>query len=458
MKKVIGFMMAMTLAFSGSVFAEEQEEIPAKSLAELLELVKDGKVVNGRVNDQREREFLADKANQAQEVRNAERMQAEEEAEAERLEGIFERNEQDIAAKQEILAKRLGSLRELFGVLQQVSGDTQGVFEGSIISAELPGRGEWLGEFAQSMGKSSKLATIEEIERLWTELQQEMTESGKITRFNTTVVTLDGEQVEQEVVRVGSFNLVSGGEYVNYDIQTGNVLELPRQPAARFVDSASDLQSSSSGFVPFALDPTRGQLLSLQVQVPTIEERVQQGGTPGYVIITLGIIALLLSIERFITLNLVGGKVKKQAANAANADSGNPLGRVLQVYHDNKDIDAETLQLKLDEAILKEQPAINARIAFIKIISMVAPLLGLLGTVIGMIVTFQAITLFGTGDPKTMAGGISQALITTVLGLTVAIPTVLLHSIVDSRAKGILHILTEQSAGLVAEHAENVGK
>ncbi|MBO6656221.1 MAG: MotA/TolQ/ExbB proton channel family protein [Pseudomonadales bacterium] len=457
MKKVISFVMAVTLAFSGSTYAAE-EEIPAKSLAELLELVKDGKVVNARVNDQREKEFLADKARQAQEVRNAERMQREEEAEAERLENIFEKNEQDIAARQEILAKRLGSLRELFGVLQQVSGDTQGVFEGSIVSSQLPGRGDWLGEFAQSMGKSSKLATIEEIERLWFELQREMTESAKITRFNATVVTLDGEQVEQEVVRVGSFNLVSNGEYVNYDIETGNVLELPRQPAARFVNSASDLQGSSDGWVPFALDPTRGQLLSLQVQVPTIEERVQQGGTPGYVIITLGIIALLLSLERFITLTLVGGKVKKQAANAGSANTGNPLGRVLQVYHDNKDIDAETLQLKLDEAILKEQPAINARIAFIKIISMVAPLLGLLGTVIGMIVTFQAITLFGTGDPKTMAGGISQALITTVLGLTVAIPTVLLHSIVDSRAKGILHILTEQSAGLVAEHAESTGK
>ena len=285
-----------------------------------------------------------------------------------------------------------------------------------------------------------------------------MTESARITRFNTTVVKTDGEEVEQEVIRVGSFNLVSNGEYVNYDINTGIVTELPRQPAARFVSSAGDLQEASAGFVPFALDPTRGQLLSLQVQVPTLEERIQQGGTPGYVIITLGIIALLLSIERFITLSLVGGKVARQAANAGSADTGNPLGRVLQVYHDNKDIDAETLQLKLDEAILKEQPAVNARIAFIKIISMVAPLLGLLGTVIGMIVTFQAITLFGTGDPKTMAGGISQALITTVLGLTVAIPTVLLHSIVDSRAKGILHTLTEQSAGLVAEHAENAGR
>ncbi|MDA0978301.1 MAG: MotA/TolQ/ExbB proton channel family protein, partial [Proteobacteria bacterium] len=392
------------------------------------------------------------------EVRKAKRMQAEEEAEAERLEGVFEKNEQDIAAKQEILAKRLGSLRELFGVLQQVSGDTQGVFEGSIVSAQYPGRGEWLGQFAQSMGKSSKLATIEEIEQLWTLMQEEMTHSGEVSRFTATVIKVDGEEVEQEVVRVGSFNLISGGEYVTFDADNQIIKELPRQPASRFVSSAANLESATGGFTPFALDPTRGQLLALQVQVPTIEERVHQGGTPGYVIIALGIIALLLSVERFITLSITGGKVNKQAANPGSANGNNPLGRVLQVYHENKDIDSETLQLKLDEAILKEQPAINARIAFIKIISMVAPLLGLLGTVIGMIVTFQAITLFGTGDPKTMAGGISQALITTVLGLTVAIPTVLLHSIVHSRAQSILHVLTEQSAGLVAEHAESAGK
>ena len=457
MKKAISIIMAFALGFSGYANAAE-EEITAKTLAELLVLVKEGKVVNSRDNDRREREFLEDKTKQRSEVRNAERMQRQEETEAERLEGIFEKNEQDIAAKQEILAKRLGSLRELFGVLQQVAGDTRGVFEGSIVSAQLPGRGEWLGEFAQSMGKSTKLATIEEIERLWFELQREMTESAKITRFDATVIKLDGEEVQQEVVRVGSFNLISGGQYVTYDINNGLIQELPRQPASRFVSSAEDLAEASSGFTPFGLDPTRGQLLALQVQVPTIEERVNQGGTPGYVIIALGIVALLLSVERFTTLSMVGAGVSKQAASPGTADTSNPLGRVLQVYHDNKDIDSETLQLKLDEAILKEQPAIQARIAFIKIISMVAPLLGLLGTVIGMIVTFQAITLFGTGDPKTMAGGISQALITTVLGLTVAIPTVLLHSIVDSRAKSILHVLTEQSAGLVAEHAESAGK
>jgi biopolymer transport protein ExbB len=92
-----------------------------------------------------------------------------------------------------------------------------------------------------------------------------MTESAKITRFNAKVIKLDGEEVQQEVVRVGSFNLISDGRYVAYDINTGLIQELPRQPASRFVDSAADLAESSSGYTPFGLDPTRGQLLALQV-------------------------------------------------------------------------------------------------------------------------------------------------------------------------------------------------
>ena len=455
MKRLVLIIMSVVLAISMPVNAAE-DEIVAKTLAELLQMVKEGKLINRQDNERREREFLADKSKQQAELKSAERQQREEEARSDRLETQFEKNEKEIAALQEILSKRLGSLRELFGVLQQVSGDTQGVFEGSMISAEYPGRTDWLAEFAQEMGKSSKLATIEEIERLWFELQREMTESSKISRFTAKINKLNGEVSEQEVVRVGDYNLISDGQYVAYDIENKVIKELPVQPAARFENSAGDLQASTSGFTPFGVDPTRGVLLELQVQIPSIEERINQGGTPGYVIIGLGIIALLLSVERFITLSITAGKVKSQIKNTT-PNTGNPLGRVLQVYQENKEVDLETLSLKLDEAILKEQPSLNARIAFIKIISMVAPLLGLLGTVIGMIVTFQAITLFGTGDPKTMAGGISQALITTVLGLCVAIPTVLLHSIVQSRSNVVLHILSEQSAGLIAEHAEETG-
>ena len=165
MKKVLMTLCAGALIVSSIGWAAEEEEIEAKSIAELLQLVREGKIANRRTNERREREFLANKSQQQKEVRNAQTAQRREEARSERLEAQFEKNEQNIAAKQEILQKRLGSLRELFGVLQQVSGDTQGVVEGSIVSAEYPDRGEWLGEFAQSMGRSSKLASIEEIEQ-----------------------------------------------------------------------------------------------------------------------------------------------------------------------------------------------------------------------------------------------------------------------------------------------------
>ncbi|TNF88975.1 MAG: MotA/TolQ/ExbB proton channel family protein, partial [Gammaproteobacteria bacterium] len=179
--------------------------------------------------------------------------------------------------------------------------------------------------------------------------------------------------------------------------------------------------------------------------------------TPGSVIILVGIIGVLLAVERLITLSIMGAKVASQR-KSSTASEDNPLGRVLKVYDDNKDVDVETLELKLGEAMLGEQPKITRNITLIQVISVVAPLLGLLGTVIGMITTFQAITLFGAGDPKTMAGGISQALVTTVLGLVVAIPTTLLHSIVASQSRSLIHVIEEQSAGIIAEHAENSGQ
>ena len=231
-------------------------------------------------------------------------------------------------------------------------------------------------------------------------------------------------------------------------------MELPRQPQGRYLDKVEELEEAQSGLAAFGLDPSRGQLLGLLVQTPSLAERVAQGKQVGYVIITLGIIGLLIAIWRLIVLSGVSAKVNSQAKNLNNPGN-NPLGRVLAVGHDNPGTEPEVLELKLAETILKELPKFNAMLPFLKIISVVAPLLGLLGTVTGMIVTFQAITLYGTGDPKLMAGGISTALVTTVLGLVVAIPMVFLHTLVSSRAKRLTQILTEEAAGMLAERAES---
>ena len=451
--------------------------VEANTLDELLKNVEERRVVESREHNEREARFRAAREDQQQMLQDAQAERRREEQRSERLETQFEENEIRIGNLQEQLDKRLGSLRELFGVLQQVAGDTRGLFGASLISAEIPNRGEWLGQLAAKMGKSTQLASIDEMEELWEHLQREMTESGRISRFSSTVSMLDGEQVQTDLIRVGSFAIVSEEGYINYDTDIGALVELGRQPEAQFANTATDLFDADGGdLVAFAIDPTRGSLISLLIQKATLAEMVGtpfggfttgacylpfcdgQGDYPGSVIIMVGIIGVLLAIERLITLTLVGRKVSAQYRQPENPTDDNPLGRVLKVYDDNRDVDVETLDLKLGEAILSETPALTRNITIIQVISVVAPLMGLLGTVIGMIETFQSITLFGTGDPKTMASGISTALMTTVLGLCVAIPTVLLHAIVNQRSRGIIHVLEEQSQGIVANHAEESGQ
>jgi biopolymer transport protein ExbB len=438
-------------------FAQNQ----ARSLDELLRLVEQGRAQDSREAQQREREFAQERSEQQRLLREAQETLQAETNRSQQLEASFEENEQEIAELTEELNQSLGDLRELFGVLQQVAGDTRAQFENSLTSVQYPDRGEFLSELAQRVGQGSRLASIEDLERLWFELQREATALGEVARVNTQIITDEGETVDSEIVRVGAFNLVTDGAYLDYSWDDAAdepvVAEFVRQPEqGRFINSTTDIMQAQEGPVKFGLDPTRGQILGLLVEQPNLRERIDQGGIVGYVIIALGLIGLLIALVQGLILVGVGAKVKSQL-KSETANTNNPLGRVLSVYENNRSVDTETLELKLGEAIIKEVPPLQRGLLFIKIISVVAPLLGLLGTVTGMIKTFQAITLFGTGDPKLMAGGISQALVTTVLGLTVAIPMVLLHTIVSGRSKKILQVLQEQSAGIVAEHSEKHG-
>ena len=430
----------------------------AASLDALLQQVQQGKIHESKENKAREQEFKRNKARQNQMLADARKRRATEEARSARMERQFDDNELVIAEQTDLLTKRLGSLKELFGVLQQAAGDARGQFANSLTNIQFPNRGEFLLDLAVKMGSTSKLATLEEIERLWFELQREMTESGKVVKFRTNVVTVNGDEVEQEVVRIGVFNAISQGKYLQYTPETGKLSELPRQPKERFAKSAQALTNATSGLVTFGLDPVRGQLLKLLVLEATLEERIEQGGLIGRIIIALGIFAAILAVSRIIWLMSVSYKVVAQRRNSDKPSTNNPLGRVLHVYHANRNIDLESLELKLGEAVLKETPKLNRFNTLLKVIAAVAPLLGLLGTVTGMIITFQAITLFGTGDPKLMAGGISQALVTTVMGLCVAIPTVLMHTLVAGRSKGLIEVLEEQATGMIAEHSERQHK
>ena len=445
---------ALGLGMSLALFCAPAARAETLSLDELLKQVQQGRVADARENRKREQRFLADRKNQQKLLAEMQARRKAEEKRSAMLEKQFDENEQKITRLTEALKNRLGSLKELFGVLQQAAGDARGQFEDSLTQIQYPDRSRFLGELVDKMGRSSQLASIDDIERLWFELQREMTESGRVLRMPVEVIGANGDKLTRPVTRIGVFNLVSDGKYLQYIPQTGKVVELARQPADHFLEAIREFEAAKEGIHPVGIDPSRGQILSLLVESPSLRERIDQGGMVGYIIIALGVLAVLIVLERLLALGITGFKVSQQMRHPDQPNKNNPLGRILMAYHENRDVDLETLELKLGEAILHEVPRLQRRVTLLKIIYVIAPLLGLLGTVTGMIITFQAITLFGTGDPKLMAGGISQALVTTVLGLVVAIPTVLLHTLVASRARNIQQVLEEQAAGMVAEYAE----
>ena len=441
-------------------YSEAQEnEAPPTNLDQLLELVKEGKSKEQAANKKREEEFKRSRNNQARILQEEKDELKRQEDIADALEEEFRLNQEKLRIAEEAYLKQLGSLNELFGHMQSISTDSRVTFESSLTAAEFgKDREEFLKNLTVKMGESTELPTIEEIEVVWYEILREMKATGEVSRFTTTVINVDGTQTECEVVRIGVYNAVCGNKYLEYVPSKGQYQFLARQPAGRHTSSANRISDAvpADGYVSFSVDPSGpsgGALLANLVQNPSLWERIQQGGIIGYIILAIGGITLIYAIFKYVMLWLTSRNVQAQLSSDTPSDS-NPLGRVLKVGKSHMKDEIDRLELKLAEAIMGERPAIERGISFVKIVSVVAPLAGLLGTVTGMIITFQQITLFGTGDPKIMAGGISQALVTTVLGLVVAIPTTLAHSFLQSSARSVVDVLEEQATGIVAEKAK----
>ena len=457
--KLLPLFVISLLAFP--VYAEEAAEDEFKnpsSPAELLELVQKGQFADTQEQRDRERQFRNEKNKQAKLLADAKAERARLEREAARLEVKFEANEALLVVAEVQLKERLGSLNEIFGHLAGLATESRNIFEQSISSAQFgKEREEFLTELAVKMGRGVTLASIPELERLWFELQREINATGEVVKFTTDVIALDGTVESREVVRVGVFNAVSDGNYLTYASTRGMYEELPSQPARRYTSTTSDVLDAEAFPVQFAVDPTGpqgGSYLASLIAMPGWGERTQQGGVVGYIILyILGLGGLGLFGWRLYSLMGIRSLIDSQLA-ASTLSTDNPLGRVLKVAEDNPKADTETIELKMAEQILNERPPIEKLNWLIKLISIVAPLMGLFGTIIGMIITFQMITLFGTGDPKTMAEGISIALVTTWLGLAVAIPMTFMSAIVSNFSKGILETIEEQAIGMAAERSE----
>jgi biopolymer transport protein ExbB len=451
-------LLAVMLLSLTSVISWAQAADDVVSLDALLEAVRQGRVVEGRENTERLQRFRREENSRQKMLDEIIAEEQSQEALSQQQEADFELNEKEIAELEEALKERMGSLKELFGVLQQVASDAQAQFYSSLTQLEHPDRNAFLVDFAGRMGQANRLPALVEIEKVWFELQQEMIESGRIVTSSQQIVDRSGQEVERKVTRIGLFNVVADGKYLQYIPETGRLVEFARQPDSRYLQGPRALAAGDQEPFAFAIDPVRGQLLAILTQAPNLVERIGQGGVIGYIIIGLGIFAVLLALARYGVLLLESQRIRRQLADLGNPKEDNALGRILLAYKALTTLDVETLELKMGESVLREVPRITRHLPLLKIIAAVAPLLGLLGTVTGMIITFQAITLFGAGDPRLMAGGISQALITTVLGLCVAIPVLLLHNIVQSRARVLTDILQHEAVAVVANQAEQAAQ
>jgi biopolymer transport protein ExbB len=425
-----------------------------RDLDQLLQAVREEQRAQRERNRQREQQFLQDKKNQQAQLEKARREFERRQRENQPLVTKTEANAARIVRLEKELEKLVQDMGDLSTGFREFAGDFAAVLQASMISAQFPERGEQM----QALAATTSQPSIEEIEALWLLVQEEMTEAGKVALFPAPVVRADGSSDQREVLRVGTFSAFAGGEFLRYVPETGELLVLSRQPTARLRSGAQAFAAAGGELAPITVDPTRGSLLGMLSYTPSLRERIDQGGTIALIIIGLGILGLLMALWRGVYLGLVYFRIQRQQRDIASPRPGNPLGRVLLAAEGVSLDEEELLQLKLDEAVLAEMPALERGNGVIKLLGATSPLLGLLGTVTGMILTFQAISLFGTGDPKLMAGGISQALVTTVLGLVVAIPLLFSHSVIAYMARSIIQRLDEQCAGVLARTAEEQGR
>jgi biopolymer transport protein ExbB len=436
-RALVGAVAAMMLTAALPVLAQsdplatlraEREAAEARDAARLADLVEDREALQTVLEEARE-------AHAEAEARFAalEEQQAQQQAIHETLEARQAEQGDELTAVLDTLARHSGELRDdLAESWVTVNGPA------------LPPRLD-----------DAEVLRPEHLEGLGDALMALTAETGRIVAFEAPVAGGDGRVSSREVVRLGDLIAFSDGQLLERGAEEGVLSTAARTPA-----EVSELLAAfqAGEGERLALDPTRGEVINALAQRPSLMERFHQGGAVGYVVVGLGVIGLLVALVQYAYLLRMSLAMRRQRRDLGRLREDNPLGRVLlrfQSLADGDDPVPEALEARLDEAVLAELPRLERGQPLVKLLAAVAPLLGLLGTVTGMIVTFQAITVFGTGDPQLMAGGISQALVTTVLGLITAVPPLFAHTVLAGRSRHLTGVMEGQASAALAEQLEH---
>ncbi|MDM8546002.1 MotA/TolQ/ExbB proton channel family protein [Candidatus Venteria ishoeyi] len=447
-------LISLCLCFWHGVIAAETTAPAIQTLTELLKNVRQAQQQENQANSEREARFLAQREQQQQLLEQAKAERDELRQQGEQLRRQLTQKQQQLAQERQLFQQENQDLQAVFSQIRQLAAELQTPFSDSLVGAQFPKRNQQL----QALLDTEQVPTLAEIRQLWNNLLEEMVENGQVRQFEAQVITPNGEAQTQQVIRIGLFTAISEqGRFLRYLPETGHLVELARQPPARFGLLAHKfVQNAQNSTKPAEmwLDPSRGSLLAMEVQSPDWQTRLQQAGVIGYIILGVGALGLLLALERLLVLLLERQKMRRQLKQTKQVRENNALGRLLKTYQQRTHWDTETLELKLEETILTELPRFRRGLNSLGVLAAIAPLLGLLGTVTGIIHTFQTITLMGSADPRLMSGGISEALLTTALGLIIAIPLMLLHSLLSSVSNQLSHQLDEQGTAIVAQNAE----
>ncbi len=440
------FIRLITLLLFLPIFTiaqdESQEEVPISideqrnnKIKALLDVVKENKSIYVQKDQARVNDFIVLVDDRESMLARAKRDLAREKIRNENLEKRFEANEKELAELEESLQIKIGVLGELFGVTRQFAGELLASTEKAVTFSEYPERIGVLRDIGET-----QVHNLNQLQNLWISYLDEIVSSGEVKTIEANIIDKNGESITGEIVRYGHFTTTYKNKFVTPVPELSGFELLQRQPER---DVLKNLRKHQRGddYKITSIDPTRGFLLSLYLDKPGWIDRIAQGKSIGFIIILIGISGFVFSIYKIYQLR---EQEKEIIADDAKVK--------VAMENSIKDISSyESKENILDEFIINYTGKLEWGANWVKFFAAVAPLLGLLGTVIGMIETFQAITLFGTGDPKQMAGGISQALVTTMLGLIVAAPLLGLYTYISQKVSNLSQVLEEKASYLLAQ-------
>jgi biopolymer transport protein ExbB len=435
---------------------------PPSSLDELLQRVEKAREGNSTLFQQRVSAYnAATPEEQAAMMKKALAQRDSLQAASKKLSDQYSANELQVDKLKDDLAKKADSLglSSVFGLAKQTATQVEPTLDQSLIVTEYPPKQGEIdrADFLQALAAQKEMVTVPQLERLWFEIHREMTAQGQVVRYDAPVIQADGKAVKSQVIRIGPFTATSNGRFLQYLPNLQMLSVLPRQLPSNFLATLANFQKVTAGYAPAVVDSSRGVLTKLYIERPTWFQRIQLGQSVGYVIIAVGVAGALAFLFQLIRLIFVRIGVSKQLKNLDDPKANNPLGRVLLAFKGDPsriEEDSDVAELRISEAVLREVPKLEAFQAFLRLAVAAGPLLGLIGTVVGMIYTFQSITESGSSDPRLMATGIGQAMIATVLGLSIAIPLLFANALLNSLSRSVIQILDEQSAGILAESIE----